>query len=201
MRHLVETFRLNPPVRRLWRQVRRQFPKSWTVSRLYYRWYGVRLHGRPAEPVWYFAYGANMHDSAFRERRGMRPSEWHTACLKGYRLRFNLEGRPPGRAAPANLCADGAAEVWGVCYRITRRELLRLDSTEGVPGRRGYRHVSVLAEDGSGRLLPAITYMAAGKPDDGKPSLRYITLLREGARAHGLPPHYIAFLDAVEPAG
>jgi hypothetical protein len=43
--------------------------------------------------------------------------------------------------------------------------------------------------------------MAEGKDFDGKPSLRYVTLLREGARAHGLPVHYIRFLESVEHAG
>ena len=89
--------------------------------------------------VWYLAYGSNMHHSAFRERRGMQPSEWRVARVTGYRLRFNLEGRPKGKAAPANICPDPDCEMWGVLYRITRRELLRLDSTEGVPGRH-YRH-------------------------------------------------------------
>jgi hypothetical protein len=32
---------------------------------------------------------------------------------------------PRGKAAPANLCADPAAEVWGVLYKITRRGLVR----------------------------------------------------------------------------
>jgi gamma-glutamylcyclotransferase len=38
--------------------------------------------------------------------------------------------------------------------------------------------------------------MAQGKDVDGRPSLRYITLLREGARVHGLPAHYIRFLES-----
>lgn len=48
--------------------------KSWLLSRCYYRLHGLRLAGPVAERVWYFAYGANMHDSAFRERRGCGPS-------------------------------------------------------------------------------------------------------------------------------
>ena len=111
----------------------------------------------------------------------------------------NLEGRPNGKAAPANLQPDPDAEVWGVLYRITRRDLIRLDSTEGVPGR-GYRHVAIEAEDRNGRVIPAVTYMAPGKEVDGKPSLRYIMLLREGARAHALPETYIRFLERVEHA-
>jgi hypothetical protein len=31
---------------------------------------GIRLIGPPREEIWYFAYGTNMHDSAFRQWRG-----------------------------------------------------------------------------------------------------------------------------------
>jgi cation transport regulator ChaC len=181
------------------RRLRRLVARSWLLSRLYYPLHGARLGGRPAEEIWYFAYGANMHDRAFRIRRGIRPRECRPARVEGFRLRFNLEGRPKGRAAPANLGRDATAEVWGVLYRITRRDLLRLDWTEGVPGR-GYCHIEVEAEDADGRVLRAVAYMARGNAVDGKPSLRYITLLRDGARAHGLPEHYVRYLDSVEHA-
>ena len=176
---------------------RRLLVKSWALSRLHYRWHGHVLTGRPSEHVWYFAYGSNMHHSAFRERRGMHPTEWRIGRLKGYRLRFNLEGRPIGKAAPANICPDQDCELWGVLYRITRRELLRLDSTEGVPGR-NYRHVAVPVEDADGNTVTAVTYMARGRDTDGTPSFRYISLLREGARAHGLPETWVRFLDSVQ---
>ena len=39
--------------------------------------------------------------------------------------------------------------------------------------------------------------MAQGNEVDGNPSLRYITLLRDGARAHGLPETHIRFLESV----
>ena len=39
-------------------------------------------------------------------------------------------------------------------YRITRRDLVCLDSTEGVPGR-GYRHVEV--EDCNGRVIQPVS--------------------------------------------
>ena len=176
---------------------RRLIAKSWLLSRCYYRYRGARLCGRPAEEVWYFAYGANMDDSTFRVRRGIQALDHRSGPIKGYRLRFNLDGRPKGRSAPANLHTDPDAEVWGVLYRITRRDLMRLDLTEGVPGR-GYRHVEIEAEDVDGRVVPVITYIAQGKQVDGNPSLRYLTLIRNGARAHGLPGSYIRFLEAVE---
>jgi cation transport regulator ChaC len=140
-----------------------------------------------------------MHDSAFRDRRGMCPLEWRAGCIRGYRLRLNLEGRPIGKAAPANICSDSKAEVWGVLYKLTRRDLLRLDSTEGVPGRR-YRPLWLDAQDSEGRRLKIVTYIADGKDKDGNPSLRYITLLRDGARAHGLPEQWISFLNSVKHA-
>ncbi len=187
-------------VRRLAPRARARLTRTtWWLARLRYRLHGLRVLGQPSDDVWYFAFGANMHDSAFRERRRMDPLEWRPGRIRGYRLRFNLEGRPRGRAAPANLAPDPNAEVWGVLYRITRADLLHLDSTEGVPGRR-YRHLWVDAEDIDERPLRAVTYIADGKPTDGNPSLRYITLLREGARAHRLPQHYLRFLDRVENA-
>jgi cation transport regulator ChaC len=183
---------------RLRGRARRLVARSWTLSRFYYRLHGLPLAGRPGEHVWYFAYGANMHDRAFRERRRMQPVEQRIGRIRGYRLRFNLEGRPRGRAAPANLCRDAEGEVWGVLYKVSRRDLLRLDSTEGVPGR-GYRPQRFEVEDRLGDPIPAIAYIARGKETDGNPSLRYLTLLREGARANGLPGHWLQFLDSVRP--
>ena len=154
--------------------------RSWWLSWGLYRLHGLPLIGPPHEEVWYFAYGANMHDSAFRGWRGMRPLDWRPARVRGYRLRFNLKGRPRGKAAPANLSPDP-------------------DATEGIPWSR-YRPLWLDAEDIDGSPLRAVAYIAQGKEIDGRPSLRYITLLRDGARAHGLPEHYIRFLEDVEHA-
>jgi gamma-glutamylcyclotransferase len=178
---------------------RRLVAKSWVASRLQYRRHGLMLEGRPSDQVWYFAYGSNMHKGTFEVRRGIVPLERRVGRLEGYRLRFNLEGRPKGKAAPANICVAPGCEVWGALYRITRRDLLRLNSTEGIPGR-GYKPIVLAAMDGNGNIVAAITYVAEGKEIDGDPSLRYITLLREGARSHGLPSHWIKFLDSVRHA-
>jgi cation transport regulator ChaC len=178
---------------------RRLTAKSWTLARWHYRLHGLQLTGRSSDTVWYFAYGSNMHDSAFRERRRMRPLEWRVGRLDGYRLRFNLDGRPKGKAAPANICPDPAGEVWGVLYRITSREMVRLNSTEGVPGGQ-YCPTWLSVEDPDGHTVTAMTYMAPGNPTDGRPSQRYISLLRDGARAHGLPSDWLQLLDRVEPA-
>lgn len=130
----------------------------------------------------------------------MAPLEYRPGRLKGYRLRFILEGRPKGRAAPGTIEPGPGSDVWGVLYRITPRDLVWLDHTEVVPGWK-YRHLWTEAEDDQGNLLtPAVTYIADGAAADGSPSRRYITLLREGAREHGLPAHWIQTLDNMEPA-
>jgi hypothetical protein len=82
---------------------------------------------------------------------------------------FGRPGRPPR----------------GFLYKITRRDLVRLEATEGVPWWR-YRPVWLDAEDMSGTALHAATLTAEGDEDDYIPTLRYLTLLREGARAHFL---------------
>ena len=171
--------------------------KAWPLARLWYRAWGLTLDGRPEDPVWYFAYGSNLHDSAFRERRNMRPREWRVGRIAGYRLRFNLGGHPEGRSAPANVSLDKDGEVWGVLYLITWRELVWLNVSEGVPGR-SYRPLVLAARDSAGNAVDAVTYTADGRENDGKPSLRYITLLTEGARAHGLPDHWVAYLESVD---
>jgi hypothetical protein len=146
---------------------------SWALSWCLYRLHGIRLIGPPREEIWYFAYGANMHDSAFRERRGMCPREWRPGRIRGYRLRFNLEGRPRGKAAPANLCADPAAEVLG---RPLQDRAPRPRSSGRVPWWR-YRPLWLDAEDISGTALQAVAYIAQGDEDDRNPSLRYLTPL------------------------
>jgi hypothetical protein len=113
-------------------KLNRLLSRSWALSWCLYRLHGVRLIGPPSASVWYFAYGANMHDSAFREWRGIRALERLPARAQGYRLRFNLEGRPRGKAAPANLYADPQAEVWGVLYKILRAGTLFVHDTRLV---------------------------------------------------------------------
>lgn len=173
--------------------------RSWTLSKWHYRAHGLTLTGRASDRVWYFAYGSNMHDSAFIVRRRMNPSEWRVGRLKGYRLRFNLDGVPRGKSAPANVCLDQNAEVWGVLYKITHREMLRLNRTEGVPGQ-GYRPIWLHVADGKGETVNAMTYVATGNTTDGHPSLRYLNLLRDGARAHGLPSAWLQMLEGVKHA-
>lgn len=185
--------RLRQFLKRLWLPV---VLRVWPLAQLWYRIWGLTLDGRPDDRVWYFAYGANLNDSVFRGRRKMKPLEVRVGRVKGYRLRFNLHGRPRGRSAPANIEPFPGDEVWGVLNLMTRRDMVWLNATEGVPGWR-YRPVWFDAVDTEGRTMAAFSLMAEGLSEDGNPSLRYITLIRDGARQHGLPPHWLQKLDQV----
>lgn len=173
--------------------------RSWLLTRWYYWWFDIPFQGQPDDPIWYFAFGSNMHHSAFLKRRKMKPREWRVGRLLDYRLRFNLQGRPIGRAAPANIEPAQNSVVWGVLYLIDRKQLIWLDATEGV-GRGRYRPHWLTAKDTNDVPIDCVTYIAKGLESDLRPSLRYITLLREGARDHGLPEEWIAFLESVQAA-
>lgn len=183
-------------LKRLWLPI---ILRIWPLARLWYGLWGLRLEGKPAEEVWYFAFGANMNDSVFLGRRKMNPLEWRVGRVPGYRLRFNLDGRPKGLSAPANIAPSPDGEGRGVLYLMTRRDMVWLHSTEGVPGWR-YYPVWLDVEDREGNKLRAFSLIADGLPKDGNPSLRYITLIREGAVQHELPGPWIEKLNAVRHA-
>jgi cation transport regulator ChaC len=149
-----------------------------------------------ADGVWYFAYGSNMHPAIFCERRGMRPRVMRPGRLADYRLCFNLAIGPGERGVGNIELADGEC-TWGVLYLLTDEELTRLDKTEGVGfGAYARMVLEVVAADGE-RVL-AHTYHSTRTCEGRKPSARYLGLLLEGARRHGLPAEYVATLEASE---
>jgi cation transport regulator ChaC len=147
-----------------------------------------------AATIWYFAYGSNMQRATFESRRGMRPREARCGRLAGYRLAFDLPVGS-GERGVANLIVDANAETYGVLYRISTDELGVLDRTEGVD--RGYYRrdeVRVRSLD-AGEAVTAWTYLSSHGTEGRLPSLRYMGLLLEGAREHGLPTHYVRALE------
>lgn len=168
----------------------------WAALRVWIR----RRRGRlpPAtlpDPIWYFAYGSNMNERLFRERRHMVWREMRIGRLDGHRLAFTVAGgMQPGVSAPANIVAAIGERVHGVLYLLPLRKFARLDASEG----RQYDYLWTEVEDTSGNRVPAVTYKVANAAPEGRPGGRYLNLIREAARQRGLPPDYVAFLDRVE---
>lgn len=170
-------------------------------------WHAIRLlirlrRGRtpPASltgPVWYFAYGSNMNEALFRDRRHMVWLQTRIGRLDGYRLTFTVAGgHRPGISAPANIVKALGESVFGVLYQLPLRKFARLDNSEGRP----YRYLWTEIEDSGGNRIAAVSYQTemTQQATEGRPSQSYLNLIRQAARQRGLPTDYIARLDRIE---
>ena len=151
---------------------------------------------RDSEGFWYFAYGSNMQRHTFEGRRGMRPVQSRCARLDGWRLCFDLPVGS-GERGVANVVPHDTDQVCGVAYLISAAELERLDLSEGVD-RGWYRRVEVVVTSLEVERIRAWTLASSFAATGRKPSARYLGLLLEGAREHGLPAEWIARLEAFE---
>jgi cation transport regulator ChaC len=148
------------------------------------------------DPVWYFAYGSNMNEKLFRERRHMTPIETRTGTLAGYRLVFTKAGGAKSNiSAPANIVEDANSVVHGVLYLLPLKKFARLDNSEG----KQYTYLWTHIEDNMSNRLSAVTYRVTDPhAPEGKPGKQYMNLIRSAARERGLPQEYIDFLDSIE---
>ncbi len=173
-------------------------PTWWAVCRLWVRFRRGRMPPPSvANPVWYFAYGSNMNERLFRDRRHMTPVETRIGRLNNHRLCFTVAGgRRPGISAPANIADDPGGVVHGVLYLLPLRKFVRLDASEG----RQYAYLWTEVQDEAGETIPVVTFMAAPSVPEGRPSPPYMKIVREAARQRGLPQEYISVLDHIETA-
>ena len=168
----------------------------WALLRVWIR----RRRGRmpPAQmrdPVWYFAYGSNMNERLFRDRRHMKWFDVRVGRLQGYRLSFTVAGgMKPGVSAPANIIEAPGETVYGALYLLPLHKFVRLDNSEG----KQYDYLWTEAEDLAGNRLSVVTFKTPHAGREGRPGRAYLNLIREAARQRGLPAQYIALLDGVE---
>jgi len=147
--------------------------------------------------VWYFAYGSNMQPATFRGRRGIVARQAIPARLAGWQLVFDKPPLLPVGQGMANIVATEGARVLGVAYAVTAEDLAHIDLTEGVLIDNYQRvAVRVVPLDGAGPELEAFTLTSDRRDGSLRPSSRYMALLIEGARSHGLPAGYIEWLAA-----
>lgn len=147
------------------------------------------------DPIWYFAYGSNMNERLFRDRRHMTLLESRVGRLPDYRLAFTVAGgMRPGVSAPANIVKAPGNAVYGVLYLLPLHKFARLDNSEG----KQYAYLWTDVIDHAGNRLHAVTYAVPHETREGKPGTRYLEVIREAARQRGFPAGYIAFLDRIE---
>ncbi len=147
----------------------------------------------------YFAYGSNMWREQMRERCPDHEC-LGVAVLKDHALCFP-------RSSPIRLCgvagiaASHGAEVWGVVYRLSERDLAVLDKREGYDPARSaqenrYNRQSVRVVM-NGKELDCLTYIARPEPGTHIPSTHYMTAIVTGAEENGLPAAYVATLRTI----
>ena len=145
----------------------------------------------------YFAFGSNMDIAQMMERcpatRIVGPAE-----LRDHELAFpHYSGAR--RCAVAGYRPAPGKSVWGVVYDARDDELLYLDTFEGFRFGRpradnAYNRVEIEVL-GNGAPLACMTYEATAHEAPGFTSRHYLGQLVAGARHHGLPADYVAFLE------
>ena len=150
------------------------------------------------EDIWNFAIGSNMHPDKLKGRANLVIKESFPAKLKGWRLAFNLQGISWLEPSMAGVEPDPEETVHGVLVRLSSEDFAKLVQSEG--GDQSYAREAVEVETYCGKVQKAFVFRALDArklPQDRPPTLRYLELIRTGARLNGLDPGYIEKLDAL----
>jgi gamma-glutamylcyclotransferase (GGCT)/AIG2-like uncharacterized protein YtfP len=144
--------------------------------------------------VRYFAYGSNMEPEGLAR---ICPSRHllGAARLRDHRLAFTRRSRRR-HCGVADLVPCEGLTVWGGLYELRSSELDRLGQKEGEGW--AYERASVVVELDDGGRQNAFAHRVMRKEwPEVVPSSTYMEEVLSGARACGLPNHYLAFLQAL----
>jgi hypothetical protein len=144
----------------------------------------------------YFAYGSNMLGARLQApERCPSAHALGVAESRGHELRWHKRSRKDG-SGKCDIVAstDPNASTFGVLYEIADSEKSALDREEGL--NHGYDAIEVSVLFG-GALRNARSYQATATDAALRPHAWYRALVVAGAKEHGLPPDYIARLEAV----
>ena len=135
--------------------------------------------------MFHFAYGSNM-DPERMHQRCPDAADPRVAALAEFRFAISALG-------VANIVPAEGAQVHGVLWTVSQRDLENLDRLEGVAEGPSQRR-SLVVEAASGERVDAVVYMA---PDarTGPPKEGYLERILRGARIARLPEGYITELE------
>jgi len=173
------------------------------------------------KPIYYFGVGSNLSREKLENRaicgKKIKPLSMQAAVVEGHRLAFNMRAIPPlepsmGSLEPAEGVELAAAypgnECHGALILLSAGDYDRVMRSEGVGAgktsyrsdpERGYEEIVVKAQPyGGGAPVNAVSLRLKIKsrmPRDLCPSLRYMDLIRSGAKELGLAEPYQKWLD------
>lgn len=147
--------------------------------------------------VWRFGYGSNLGLRTLTEKKNLNPSRYIVGTIKGWELYFmpGFKYVEPGWAAIRQRSDN--MDLHGSAFLIPEDEAVGLDRQEG-----GYDVLSCKFTSYDGEIVEDVGLYVPKKEkstvEEGTPSLRYLQLLRNGAREGGLSGEWIRRLDSVE---
>jgi hypothetical protein len=161
---------------------------------------GVINLGQAELSILYFSYGSNMCTGRLRSRVDSA-SPVGIAHLSGYSLRFHKRSKDGSAKANAFFTGKPGDVIWGVIFNIQSSQKSLLDRAEGLGA--GYAEESVVVVDEKGNQQRVFMYVAdqSAIADRRRPYSWYKRFVIQGAKQHGLPPEYVASLDAVVAVG
>ncbi|KAF2656939.1 hypothetical protein K491DRAFT_596130 [Lophiostoma macrostomum CBS 122681] len=152
---------------------------------------------------WYFAYGSNMCDTVFCQRRGIRPRQLKLARIESHCLDFNVPFLPysePGMAGLRRLGSEASEfPVHGVAYLLSDEDFTRMIRSEGAGV--AYRVISLVAhsltDDKSFIVSTLIARRKYPLLKSRYPSSRYMGLIIQGAKEQKIPIAYQEYLARI----
>ena len=139
----------------------------------------------------YFAYGSNMNPERMKQRIGWSPPS-RGAVLQDYQLMFDKQSNDGGKA---NIRPHEGAVVEGVLYLLEEKDLLEMDSFEGVADGH-YRRDSIAVMTESEGLCRVVTYIAQITGPEIPPTRAYLGHLLAGRDL--LSPKYLKNLEKLQ---
>jgi gamma-glutamylcyclotransferase (GGCT)/AIG2-like uncharacterized protein YtfP len=143
----------------------------------------------------YFSYGSFL-DSQTLRRHCPKAVYMGKAILPNWEVQFNFMSRTY-KGGVTGIEPAVSKLVRGILYDVNDEELLHLDSIEGVPEGIYYRQ-TIYVVDESGKAVKAATYRTTNPKGPFKPTRKYLSLMINGAKEHGLDQDYIKELEAIE---
>ncbi len=140
----------------------------------------------------YFSYGSFM-DSETLRRHAPSARFVGRAVLPNYEVQFNFLSKTYSGGVTGIEPAPGKL-TRGVVFDVSHEDLQHLDTIEGVPQGIYYRQ-RILVVDEAGKILEAETYRTTDPKGPFKTTRRYLGLMLEGAKEHGLDPVYVRELE------
>lgn len=145
--------------------------------------------------VSYFAYGSNQDETQMKERC---PSAELVGkfVLKNYKLSYSIYS-PKRKCGCADVIKSDGDEVWGLVYKITTEDLIKLDGFEAHPIK--YKRFTTNVENEQGEQKTVELYEVVEKSKEQiPPSREYHEILIRAAEKYNYPDAYRNLLDSIQ---